>query len=140
MSNLKSGREQTFAERYEENIEKTMVGKAKKIQFFGFLYGGSLGVIFMMYAGIFYFAAYLISSGILAASDYSDIFKVLFAILFAAMTAGQSGAMAPDFGAAKIAAYRVIKLLEREVRFQKNSRKHFKFPFLNLSYWLYCII
>merc|ERR1719431_1360112 len=81
---------------------------------YGFMYGASLGVIFMMYAGVFYFAGWLISTGRLAGEDFADIFKVLFAILFAAMTAGQSGSMAPDYAEATLSATRILKLLNRE--------------------------
>ena len=80
------------------------------------MYGASLGIVFLMYAGVFYFAAWMIANDKLASNDFSDIFKVLFAIMFAAMTAGQSGAMAPDYADAKNAANRIFKLLEREVR------------------------
>ena len=43
------------------------------------------------------------------ANNFENVFKVLMAIVFGAMTAGQSGAMAPDFGDACAAAHRVIK-------------------------------
>ena len=43
------------------------------------------------------------------ANNFENVFKVLMAIVFGAMTAGQSGAMAPDFGEACAAAHRVIK-------------------------------
>jgi len=75
-----------------------------------------LGIIFLMVAGGFYFAAWMIANDKLASNNFSDIFKVLFAIMFAAMAAGQSGAMAPDYAEGKNAANRIFKLLEREVR------------------------
>ena len=109
------GREDAFATKYEENMTKPLEGKTVKINLYGFMYGASLGIIFMMYAGVFYFAAWMISTNKLPSSDFADIFKVLFAIMFAAMTAGQSGSMAPDYGEATKAAGRIFKLLSREV-------------------------
>ena len=79
------------------------------------MYGASLGIVFLMYAGIFYFAAWMIENDKLASNDFADIFKVLFAIIFAATAAGHSGAMAPDYADAKNAANRIFKLLERKV-------------------------
>ena len=51
----------------------------------------------------------LISNDMIKANNFENVFKVLMAIVFGAMTAGQSGAMAPDFGDACAAAHRVIK-------------------------------
>ena len=108
------GREDHFTAKYDDNVRETISGKTMKINLYGFLYGASLGIIFMMYAGVFYFAAWLINSGRLDSSSFEDIFKVLFAILFAAMTAGQSGSMAPDYGESKAAATRIYQLLTRK--------------------------
>ena len=109
-------REETFAQKYEHNTAKIIANKSGKINLYGFMYGASLGIIFLMYAGVFYFAAWMIANDKLASNDFADIFKVLFAIMFAAQTAGQSGSLAPDYAQAKNAANRIFKLLEREVK------------------------
>ena len=70
----------------------------------------------MMYAGIFWFASWLITKGTLDAGNFPDIFRVLFAIVFAAMTMGEDAALAPDLGEAKTAASRVISLLNKTVK------------------------
>ena len=85
------------------------------------MYGMSTGVIFLMYAGVFYFSAWLIQEEILPASKFEDIFKVLMALVFGAMTAGQSGAMAPDFGEAKLSANRIMKLLNLESKIDPEN-------------------
>ena len=85
------------------------------------MYGMSTGVIFLMYAGVFYFSAWLIQEEILPASKFEDIFKVLMALVFGAMTAGQSGAMAPDFGEAKLSANRIMKLLNTESKIDPEN-------------------
>ena len=40
---------------------------------------------------------------------------MLMALVMGAMTAGEAGAMAPDFGEAKLAANRIITLLNQKV-------------------------
>ena len=74
--------------------------------------------MFLFYAGTFYFAAWLISTGRLDAANFSDIFKVLFAIMVTAMTMGEDAALAPDMGEAKTAATRIIKMLNKKVKNQ----------------------
>ena len=61
----------------------------------------SQGMIFFMYAGCFYFAAWLIDEGYVAPSNFDYIFRCLMGLVFGAMTAGQAGAAAPDAVAAK---------------------------------------
>ena len=61
----------------------------------------SMGMIFFMYAGCFYFAAWLIEAGYVKPSNFDYIFRCLMGLVFGAMTAGQAGAAAPDAVAAK---------------------------------------
>lgn len=109
------GRENYFADVYDVNIQKTQNGRVSKIHYFAVCYGLSIGIIAGMYAGIFWFSSYLISEGFLEASKFADIFRVLLAIMMAAMTSGQTAALAPDFGAALISAGKIVKLLEKKV-------------------------
>ena len=60
-----------------------------------------MGMIFFMYAGCFYFAAWLIEEGYVPPSNFDWIFRCLMGLVFGAMTAGQAGAAAPDAVAAK---------------------------------------
>ena len=60
-----------------------------------------MGMIFFMYAGCFYFAAWLIEAKYVAPSNFDYIFRCLMGLVFGAMTAGQAGAAAPDAVAAK---------------------------------------
>ena len=60
-----------------------------------------MGIIFFMYAGCFYFAAWLIEEGYVRPSNFDYIFRCLMGLVFGAMTAGQAGAAAPDAVAAK---------------------------------------
>jgi hypothetical protein len=82
------GREKHFAKLYDNNMEAISKGKSKGIISYGFLYGSTLGIMYFMYAGIFRFSMYLIDSGTMDASRSSDIFRCLFALVFAGMSAG----------------------------------------------------
>ena len=108
------GREEHFVGKYRSQLDKPVQNAIKKAWLFGFLYGMSTGIIFFMYAGCFYFAAYLIENGLLPAERFDDIFKVLMALVFGAMTAGQAGSAAPNIGDAKLSASRILKLLNRQ--------------------------
>ena len=46
--------------------------------------------------------------------DFTDIFRVLFALLFGAMAVGQASAFAPDYTKAKLSANRIFAMLDRE--------------------------
>ena len=68
-----------------------------------------------MYAVCFDFAGWLIKEELLAADKYEDIFKVLMAIVFAAMSSGETSALAPGIAEGKLAANHIVALLNREV-------------------------
>ena len=63
------------------------------------------GVIFFAYAGCFYFGTWLIQEGVIPATEFNNIYKVLMAVVFGAMAVGQSSAFAPDFGEAKVGVF-----------------------------------
>ena len=67
--------QEVFVKRYERNLAQLFGKVGKKAGLFGFLYGMSLGVIFLMYAGCFFFSAYLIEEGILRPDEFDIIFK-----------------------------------------------------------------
>jgi len=115
------GREPHFVQQYEEQLVTPLKTAATKSWIFGFTYGMATGLVFLMYAACFYFASWLIEERILPADKFEDIFKVFFALAFGAMTAGQSGSMAPDFGEAKLSANRILKLLARESKIDPEN-------------------
>ena len=67
--------QEVFVQRYGKELEALFGKVAKKSGLYGFLYGMSLGVIFFMYAGCFYFSAYLIEDGFLKPDEFDIIFK-----------------------------------------------------------------
>ena len=95
----------------------------KKEWLYGMIYGLSQGIIFFAYAATFQFGGYLIEKEILPPTAFQDIFKVLMAVVFGAMSAGQSSAFAPDFGEAKLSALRMIKERDYEMKSEEYSLK-----------------
>ena len=107
------GREDYFVAKYKDQLASPVKTAEKKAWIFGFLYGLSTGIIFFMYAGCFSFASHLIEEKILPADKFGDIYRVLMALVFGALTAGRASSRAPDFGEAKMSANRILKLLNR---------------------------
>ena len=67
--------EDTFVNKYSTELETPFGKVAKKSGLYGFLYGMSLAIVFFMYAGCFYFSAYLIEAGFLRPDEFDVIFK-----------------------------------------------------------------
>ena len=90
------GREEYFINKYQEKLDTPLKNHTKKAYLYGFLYGMANSTEFFMYAAIFRFAAWLIEDNYMQSSDFDNIFKVLFSLVFGAMTAGEASAMMPD--------------------------------------------
>ena len=67
--------QEVFVKKYEHELQTPFGKVIKKSGLYGFLYGMSLAIIFFMYAGCFYFSAYLIEEGFLQPHEYDVIFK-----------------------------------------------------------------
>ena len=98
------GRQTDFADKYDNNMEALAVEKKGKIMKYACLYGLSLGLMFCMYAAIFWYSAKLLDDGHIKKEEFGDIFKCLFSIMFAGMVAGEASSLAPDAGEAFAAA------------------------------------
>ena len=114
-------REDFFVQRYEERLQTPLKRALKKAWSFGILYGFTTAIFFFMYGCCFYFAAWLMNTGRLPVDRFEDVFKVFMALAFAAMTVGETGSMAPDFGEAKAAANKIIALLNQESKIDPSS-------------------
>ena len=90
------GREEYFINKYQTKLDTPLKNHTKKAYLYGFLYGMANATEFFMYAAIFRFSAWLIDAGRLDSADFGNIFKVLFSLVFGAMTAGEAAAMMPD--------------------------------------------
>lgn len=49
-------------------------------------------------------------------------FRVLMAVMMAAMISGQSSSMAPDFAQAKLSSSRIFKLFDRESEIDSSNK------------------
>jgi len=115
------GRENTFIQKYKTQLDQPLSTANAKALVSGVGYGMSMGIIFFMYAGCFYFAAWLIEEGYVPPSNFDWIFRCLMGLVFGAMTAGQAGAAAPDAVAAKLSANRIMALLNTESKIDPEN-------------------
>merc|ERR1719209_842781 len=127
------GRETTFIQKYKTQLDQPLSTANKKAIRFGVAYGMSMGIIFFMYAGCFYFAAWLIEEGYVRPSNFDYIFRCLMGLVFGAMTAGQAGAAAPDAVAAKLSANRIMALLNTQSKINPESEDGRTIPAENVK-------
>ena len=82
----------------------------------GIAYGISQGMIFFGYVIAFRFGAYIVSldSDHVLHTEFQNVFRVLFALVFGALAVGQASAFTPNLAKAKISTNRIFSLLDRE--------------------------
>nr|CAD7444165.1 unnamed protein product [Timema bartmani] len=114
------GKELLFCEIYLDSLIAPYLEAKKQAILFGVVYAVSQAVIYMMYAGAFRFAAYLIENGDM---DTTNVYRVFFALAFCAASVGQTAAYFQDFSKAKMAAGLLFQLINRksEIEISSNS-------------------
>nr|CAD7393557.1 unnamed protein product [Timema cristinae] len=114
------GKELLFCEIYLDSLIAPYLEAKKQAILFGVVYAVSQAVIYMMYAGAFRFAAYLIENGDM---DTTNVYRVFFALAFCASSVGQTAAYFQDFSKAKMAAGLLFQLINRksEIEISSNS-------------------
>ena len=107
----------------------------------GFAYGFSQSIIFLGYIIAFRFGAFLVAlpPDHLLHESFSDIFRVMFALLFGAMAAGQASAFAPDYTKAKLSANRIFAMLDREPVIDNYSKDGQKLVCFNFKHACTCL-
>ncbi len=82
----------------------------------GVAYGISQGMIFFGYVIAFRFGAFIVSldSDHLIYTEFENVLRVLFALMFGALAVGQASAFAPNITKAKVSANRIFSLLDRD--------------------------
>ena len=80
------------------------------------LYGVSQGIMLLGYIIAFRFGAHQVTldEDSVLYSDFQSVLRVFSAIVFASISVGLSGSLAPDYAAAKVSARKVLELLERQ--------------------------
>lgn len=105
------GKEEFFWKKYLALLDAPY-GKSKvRCHIYGLTFGFSMGIMFFANAAAFRFGGYLVNRNEVA---FQDMFKVVMALTFGAMIAGQIASFAPDYIKAKTSAARIFKLLDRE--------------------------
>nr|XP_033786803.1 ATP-dependent translocase ABCB1-like [Geotrypetes seraphini]XP_033786804.1 ATP-dependent translocase ABCB1-like [Geotrypetes seraphini]XP_033786805.1 ATP-dependent translocase ABCB1-like [Geotrypetes seraphini]XP_033786806.1 ATP-dependent translocase ABCB1-like [Geotrypetes seraphini]XP_033786807.1 ATP-dependent translocase ABCB1-like [Geotrypetes seraphini]XP_033786808.1 ATP-dependent translocase ABCB1-like [Geotrypetes seraphini]XP_033786809.1 ATP-dependent translocase ABCB1-like [Geotry len=104
-------REDTFYVKYTTSLDGPYRDAMIKAPLYGFTYGISQSCNYFVNAAVFRFGAWLIAH---CYTGFENVFIVFSAIVFAAMSVGQSTSLAPDFGKAKVSAQRIFKLLSRK--------------------------
>uniref|UniRef100_A0A6Q2YSK6 ABC-type xenobiotic transporter n=1 Tax=Esox lucius TaxID=8010 RepID=A0A6Q2YSK6_ESOLU len=104
-------REDVFFYKFMDSLERPYKNGLVKAPIYGLTFALSQAIPYMVNAAIFRFGAWLIAH---CYTQYENVFLVFSVIIFAAMNIGESSSFAPDFGKAKTAAARIIKLLEKD--------------------------
>ncbi|XP_030057533.1 ATP-dependent translocase ABCB1 isoform X1 [Microcaecilia unicolor] len=104
-------REDTFYVKYTTSLDGPYRDAMIKAPIYGFTYGISQSCNYFVNAAVFRFGAWLIAH---CYTGFESVFIVFSAIVFAAMSVGQSTSLAPDVGKAKVSAQRMFKLLNRK--------------------------
>ena len=94
---------------------------------YGFTYAFSQAMLFLMYAVVFRFGAFQITSdNPVIHEDFNDVFLTFIALVFGAFSIGQATAFAPNYVKAKLSAKRIFALLDREPvidNYDENGQK-----------------
>ncbi|EDV26960.1 uncharacterized protein TRIADDRAFT_54424 [Trichoplax adhaerens] len=96
---------------YTKNLKVMLRKSLIQAHVYGLAYGFSQAVIFFTYAAAFRFGAFLVANNQM---NFADMFKVFSAIVFGALSLGQTSSFVPDYSKAKQSAARLFAILERE--------------------------
>ena len=83
---------------------------------YGLAYATSQSAVVLMYPIILRFGAFqvLLDPSNIAYIVFGDVFRVIFAVMFGGVGAGQAGAFTPNYTKARLSANRIFFLLDRE--------------------------
>ena len=107
----------------------------------GITYAFSQAFIYIMYAVVFRFGAFLViqDPDSILFTDFASVFRVFMAVVFGALSVGQASAFAPNYAKAKLSANRIFFMLDRQPlidNYSEDGEKlvSYKNDFLNLSF------
>ncbi|XP_062847623.1 ATP-dependent translocase ABCB1-like [Trichomycterus rosablanca] len=103
-------KENVFFQKFNDSLSKPYRSALAKAPIYGITFALAQAIPYLVNAAIFCFGAWLIAH---CYTQYENVFLVFSVIIFAAMSIGQSSSFAPDFAKAKIAAGRILNLLEK---------------------------
>ncbi|XP_063233028.1 ATP-dependent translocase ABCB1-like isoform X2 [Bacillus rossius redtenbacheri] len=105
------GKELLFCELYLDSLIAPYLEAKKQAFVYALVFAFSQAVIYVMYAGAFRFAAYLIENGDM---ETTNVYRVFFALAFCAASVGQASAYLQDYTKAKLAAGLLFQLIDRK--------------------------
>ncbi|KAK4492667.1 hypothetical protein RD792_003487 [Penstemon davidsonii] len=103
--------EEKIMELYRKKCEGPMKIGIRQGLISGIGFGLSLALVFFAYATSFYAGARLVEAGKI---NFSDVFRVFFALTMAAVAISQSSTFAPDSSKAKSATASIFSILDRK--------------------------
>ncbi|KAJ3099209.1 ATP-binding cassette, sub-B (MDR TAP), member 4 [Phlyctochytrium bullatum] len=112
------GKEKRFLDAYKADIEKPhqFAVRGAFISAIGFAI--AQGMIFFAYSLAFYTGSQFVIQGFMTPQN---VFKVMFAVIFTAVSAGQASGFAPNYVQAKLAAFSVFDLLDHPTKIDRTS-------------------
>ncbi|KAM5157175.1 ATP-dependent translocase ABCB1-like isoform 1-T4 [Mantella aurantiaca] len=113
-------KEDAFYEKYNNSLQGPYRDYLKKAPLYGLTYAIAQSINYFVNAIVFRFGAWLIAHCYM---HFEDVFIVFSAIMFAAVSVGQSNSFAPDFGKAKVSAQRIFELLDRKPAIDSYSEE-----------------
>ena len=105
------GVENTFSAKYAQLLIKPLKMATRKGNIAGLLFGFSQLVMFIIFALVFYIGSIFVRNyGV----SITDLFTAIYAIIFAAMTAGNNAQMMPDIASCNTSAAYLFMILDSE--------------------------
>ncbi|XP_062302785.1 bile salt export pump-like [Osmerus eperlanus] len=104
------GKERSFVQMYEAQLESPYQAALKKARVYGACYGFAQCVVFMANSASYRFGGYLVRQEGL---HFSLVFRVISAIVTSGTALGRASSYTPDYAKAKISAARFFQLLDR---------------------------
>ena len=91
---------------------------------YGITYAFSQAIIFLMYAIVFRFGAFLViqDPDSILFVEFQDVFRVFMAVVFGALSVGQASSFAPNYAKAKLSANRIFAILDRVPKIDNYSQ------------------
>ncbi|XP_053093947.1 bile salt export pump [Pangasianodon hypophthalmus] len=114
------GKERSFVEMYEAQLEAPYKAALKKANVYGACYGFAQCVVFLANSASYRFGGYLVRHENL---HFSLVFRVISAIVTSGTALGRASSYTPDYAKAKISAARFFQLLDRVPKISVYSDK-----------------
>eukprot|EP00746_Dinoflagellata_sp_MGD_P002986 gnl/MRDRNA2_/MRDRNA2_105825_c0_seq1.p1 gnl/MRDRNA2_/MRDRNA2_105825_c0~~gnl/MRDRNA2_/MRDRNA2_105825_c0_seq1.p1 ORF type:complete len:1270 (-),score=303.55 gnl/MRDRNA2_/MRDRNA2_105825_c0_seq1:59-3868(-) len=96
---------------FSEKVNVVLKKKSSESVKSGFAYGFGMAIFFVLYIIVFWYGPFCVDEGF---CDGEEMFKALFAMMFGAMGAGMGAIFMQDGNKAKLAAYDMFAILDRE--------------------------